>query len=194
MPPPVTRSSSARPVARRAILSSPACVSVSSAMTRPLEDLLIPEPGMGVLSASSTMLFHSPQEAHLPIQRDATAPQFWQTKLLRAVLAKRSGLRFLVDAIDARAEARKQLVADGARAVGQVVDRDAIAHHLHPGAATGQLRRHLGDVDRDEVHRYAANDRHRIVADEADRAGLARCHAQGAQKAVGVADRNGGDA
>ena len=104
---------------------------------RPLADLLIPEPGMGVLSASSTMLFHSPQEAHLPIQRDATAPQFWQTKLLRAVLAKGSALRFLVDAIDARTKAREQLVADRPRPVGQVVDGHAIAHHLHPGAAAG---------------------------------------------------------
>jgi hypothetical protein len=29
---------------------------------------------------SSTSVFHSPQESHLPAQREDAAPQFWQTK------------------------------------------------------------------------------------------------------------------
>ena len=39
--------------------------------------------------ASSTSEFHSLQASHLPCQRGATAPQFWQMKLVRA-LAKAS--------------------------------------------------------------------------------------------------------
>jgi hypothetical protein len=31
------------------------------------------------------MLFHSPQAAHLPDQREVTAPQAWQTKALEAL-------------------------------------------------------------------------------------------------------------
>ena len=74
--------------ARRAILSSPACVRVSRATTRPLEDLLRPEPGMGVrvgflddgVPLAAGGAFARPARRH--------APQFWQTKVLRAVLAK----------------------------------------------------------------------------------------------------------
>jgi len=29
---------------------------------------------------STTSVFHSPQESHLPAQREDAAPQFWQTK------------------------------------------------------------------------------------------------------------------
>src|SRR5581483_5623633 len=100
----------------------------------------------------------------------------------------------LVDAVDALAEPGKQLVADGAGAVGQVVDGDAVAHHLHPGAAPRPLLRHTRYVGGDEVHRHAADDRHRIVADVADRAGLAGGDAQCPQEAVGIADRERGDA
>src|SRR5262245_22683319 len=91
-------------------------------------------------------------------------------------------------------EPRQQLIADGAGTVGQVVDGDALAHYLHPATAAAQLLRHVGDVHRDEVHRYATDDRHRIVADVADRAGFARGDAQGTQEAVGVAAGDGGDA
>jgi len=31
------------------------------------------------------MLFHSPQAAHFPAQREVTAPQAWQTKALDAL-------------------------------------------------------------------------------------------------------------
>jgi hypothetical protein len=36
-------------------------------------------------AASSMMLFHSPQAAHFPAQREVTAPQAWQTKALDAL-------------------------------------------------------------------------------------------------------------
>jgi hypothetical protein len=44
-----------------------------------LEERVMPEPGVAATSASSSMVFHSPQAAHLPAQRVATAPQLWQT-------------------------------------------------------------------------------------------------------------------
>jgi hypothetical protein len=36
-------------------------------------------------AASSMMLFHSPQAAHFPDQREVTAPQAWQTKAFDAL-------------------------------------------------------------------------------------------------------------
>ena len=48
-----------------------------------------PEPGGAATSASSISVFHSPQAAHLPAQRGATAPQFWHTNWLLAGLAMR---------------------------------------------------------------------------------------------------------
>src|SRR5262245_30319743 len=77
-PPPVTRSNSATPDASRGA-SCAVPVSGSSANGRPLRDGLIVR--ASVASAlSSAMVFHSPQESHLPCQRPVTAPQFWQTK------------------------------------------------------------------------------------------------------------------
>src|SRR5436190_6482805 len=79
-PPPVTRSSSAIPDDRRGA-SGLLPVSVSSANSRPrrLERMLA---GMVVapVTSSSTSVFHSPQDSHLPCQRLNAAPQFWQTK------------------------------------------------------------------------------------------------------------------
>src|SRR5688572_2705911 len=109
MPPPVTRSSSASPVGRRAIVSA-VLTSDSSATTRPLEARVSPDPGGAVTSASSIIVFHSPQAAHLPAQRGAMAPQFWHTNWLLAGFAMRSGPRALVHAIDAPAEPGQQLV------------------------------------------------------------------------------------
>src|SRR6516165_8912444 len=83
-PPPVTRSSSASPVGMRTILVA-LLASVSRATARPLEARAMPEPGGGVTSASSLSVFHAPHAAHLPAQREATAPQFWHTNWLLAV-------------------------------------------------------------------------------------------------------------
>src|SRR5713226_6096524 len=79
-PPPVTRSSSAMPEARRGA-SKLLPVSVSSANRRPLRLLRI-ETGIVVapVTSSSISVFHSPQDSHLPCQRLYAAPQFWQTK------------------------------------------------------------------------------------------------------------------
>jgi hypothetical protein len=55
-------------------------VSVSSANSRPLRLERI-ETGIEVAPvSSSTSVFHSPQDSHLPCQRLYAAPQFWQTK------------------------------------------------------------------------------------------------------------------
>src|SRR5262245_23851741 len=80
-PPPVTRSNSLTPVARRG--ASCACpASGSSAKGRPLPGVRPgPRGRSGESLASSTSVFHSPQASHLPCQRPKAAPQFWQTKL-----------------------------------------------------------------------------------------------------------------
>ena len=56
-------------------------VSDSSANVRPLRLERI-ETGIEVapVVSSSTSVFHSPQDSHLPCQRLYAAPQFWQTK------------------------------------------------------------------------------------------------------------------
>src|SRR3984893_8484898 len=79
-PPPVTRSSSAMPEARRGA-SWLLPVNVSSVNSRPLRFERI-ETGIEVapVKSSSTSVFHSPQDSHLPCQRLYAAPQFWQTK------------------------------------------------------------------------------------------------------------------
>src|SRR6185437_5473944 len=79
-PPPVTRSSSVMPEGRR-VASLLLPVSVSSANSRPLR-LERTETGIVVapVVSSSTSVFHSPQDSHLPCQRLYAAPQFWQTK------------------------------------------------------------------------------------------------------------------
>src|SRR3954451_4423841 len=79
-PPPVTRSSSVIPEGRRgASLLLP--VRLSSANSRPFR-LLRMDTGMLVapVVSSSTSVFHSLQDSHLPCQRLYAAPQFWQTK------------------------------------------------------------------------------------------------------------------
>src|ERR1700712_2573710 len=79
-PPPVTRSSSAMPEDRRGA-SWLLPVRLSSANSRPLRLERI-ETGIVVapVTSSSTSVFHSPHDSHLPCQRLKAAPQFWQTK------------------------------------------------------------------------------------------------------------------
>src|SRR5882724_12579330 len=79
-PPPVTRSSSTMPDERRGA-SWLLPVSDSSLKVRPLRLERI-ETGIDVapVVSSSTSVFHSPQDSHLPCQRLNAAPQFWQTK------------------------------------------------------------------------------------------------------------------
>src|SRR3954447_6055596 len=79
-PPPVTRSSSAIPDDRRGA-SGLLPVSVSSANNRPRRfDRILAGMVAAPVTSSSTSVFHSPQDSHLPCQRLNAAPQFWQTK------------------------------------------------------------------------------------------------------------------
>ena len=66
-------------VARRAPASR-------SSTTRPFEDLRQAGARRGRRVGLLDEVFHSPQAAHLPAQRGATAPQFWHTKVLRGGL------------------------------------------------------------------------------------------------------------
>src|SRR5690606_28038106 len=87
IPPPVTRSSSSRPVGRRGA-ASVLPDNGSRATTRPREEAANPVPGgAGPGTVSSTRVFHSSQLAHFPVQRVLTAPQFWQTNVALAAFA-----------------------------------------------------------------------------------------------------------
>jgi hypothetical protein len=48
---------------------------------RPERRTLLALLATGASLFSCAMVFHSPQESHLPCQRPKTAPQFWQTKV-----------------------------------------------------------------------------------------------------------------
>ena len=49
------------------------------------------EAAMPAATASSTIVFHSPQELHLPCQRCVIAPQFWQTNRVFDLAMKDGG-------------------------------------------------------------------------------------------------------
>src|SRR5690242_6068553 len=149
-PPPVTRSSSAMPVARRGASCDPPDKG-SSAKRRPLAGL---RPS-GSSPPSSASVFHSPQTSHLPCQRLWAAPQFWQmkervrrdmeslsenaghakgqTRTLQEHSLKKAQqanwraewpLRRPVNPVVAVAEPREDFVADGAGDIGDGIDRD----------------------------------------------------------------------
>jgi hypothetical protein len=140
-------------------------------MTLPFEVRARPDPGVAAAaSSSSTIVFHSPQDAHLPAQRVVTAPQFWQT-----------------NAMHPARQSRQQLVADRASHVRQVVDRDAIADHLDPIASLRQMHRYVAHIDGQQVHRDTADHRHLIFADISYGTGLADFPAQCPQEPVGIA-------
>src|SRR5690606_11057599 len=78
-PPPVTRSSAARPVSTRAALSVSPESGTSSAGRPPATAGFGPAP-TPESTISSTMVFQSPQLSQRPTLRAVTAPQDWQTK------------------------------------------------------------------------------------------------------------------
>src|SRR6202035_1982987 len=111
-PPPVRRSSSAIPQARRGA-SKLLPVSVSSANVRPLrlERIETGIEGEPVVSSSASV-FHSPQDSHLPCQRLYAAPQFWQTKE-RVDLAIRMSRRGIASRLIARISQCSYFVLNG---------------------------------------------------------------------------------
>src|SRR5262245_31892320 len=90
----------------------------------------------------------------------------------------------------ALSEPREHLVADAAGRSAKLVDADAAAEQggkvAAPRAAVGQV----GHVDRQKVHRYAADDRAALAGDDRLRTRLAFDGASRARIAVGVADRH----
>src|SRR5262245_20480697 len=90
-PPPRTRSNSAMPVGRRGA-SRVSVPSPSKAAALPLPPLMATSAGGPEgAAASSMMLFHSPQAAHFPDQREVTAPQAWQTKAFEVLAIIQEG-------------------------------------------------------------------------------------------------------
>ncbi len=75
----------AMPVGKRGA-SSVSASRLSKAAARPLPPLMATSAGVpGAGAVSSTIEFHSPQDAHFPDQRDVTAPQAWQTMALEGL-------------------------------------------------------------------------------------------------------------
>ncbi len=57
----------------------------SSTNSRPLREVRWVAGTEACAAVSSVIVFHSPQDSHLPCQRGVTAPQLWQTKVERAL-------------------------------------------------------------------------------------------------------------
>src|SRR5512147_1395145 len=137
-PPPSTRSNSAMPVGSRGASR----VSVP----RPSKEAALPLPplmatsagGPAGAAASSMMLFHSPQAAHFPDQREVTAPQAWQTKALEA-LAMLVLLAAGIAPHGTGAEIGEDFVVDGAGVSGKFMRGDVGADQLDPGSPPGKL-------------------------------------------------------
>src|SRR5215204_7244821 len=94
----------------------------------------------------------------------------------------------------APAEARQDLVADGAGAAADLVDREVGADQRREIAALYRAGRHLGDVDDDQVHRHAPGEGAVQPGNDGGAGGHLRVAlrvggARGARVAVGIADR-----
>src|SRR6266545_2196900 len=95
MPPPRTKSNSARPVFHRGSAAPTTLPSLRGVATCPpsprerapanLRAAPLPPPGDGVrATGSSTSVFHSPQTSHLPAHRGWSAPQLVQRYIVLA--------------------------------------------------------------------------------------------------------------
>src|SRR4051794_31639540 len=102
-------------------------------------------------------------------------------------------LRTLVDAVIAPAETCQHLVADGPGCRANLIGADAAANQgrevAAPRAAFGQV----GDVDRQEVHGYAADDGAALAGDDRFGARLALGGACRTRITVGISDRHDGE-
>src|SRR5262249_28639309 len=90
-------------------------------------------------------------------------------------------------------EIGENLVADGPHAGGEVVDADAAADQGGKIAAARGALGKIADVDRQQVHRYAAGDGATLPGDDDLGCGLAPGSAGRPQEAIRVADRDRGD-
>src|SRR5215475_1883542 len=99
----------------------------------------------------------------------------------------------LVNPVVASPEIGENLVANGPHAGGEVIDADAVADQ---GGKIAPARGALGkiaDVDRQQVHGYAAGEGAALPGDDDLGCGLAPGRAGRAQEAIRIADREHGD-
>src|SRR5579863_7725335 len=88
----------------------------------------------------------------------------------------------------AAAERGQDLIADGLGGGGGIVDRVGTVDEIGESAGADLRRGDLRDVDRHQVHRDSSNDLSTLAGD-----GDAAAIAGGAEPAIGIADRDGGD-
>src|SRR5262249_47181130 len=99
----------------------------------------------------------------------------------------------LVNPVVASPEIGENLVANGAHAGGKVIDADAVADQGGKIAAAGGALGKMADVDRQQVHGYAAGEGAALPGDDDLGCGLAPGRAGRAQEAIRIADRDHGD-
>src|SRR5690606_33735830 len=85
-----------------------------------------------------------------------------------------------IASLEPRAEASQDLVADRVRSGRDLVEGHGAADQVDVVAGPDRVRRHRGDVDARQVHRYAADDGHshaleRRVTTVADRTRVPVC-------------------
>ena len=88
----------------------------------------------------------------------------------------------------------RNFIGNGAGPTGDLVDGDIVSHKFSADAATGEFIADVGDVDRDHVHRYAADDRTELATDHDLRRAFMRGVTEGAGIAIAVTDTKNGDA
>src|SRR5262245_62481861 len=98
----------------------------------------------------------------------------------------------LVNPVVAPPEIGENLVADGPHAGGEVVDAYAVADQGGKIAAARGALGKIADVDRQQVHRYAAGDGATLPGDDDLGCGLAPGSAGRPQEAIRVSDRDHG--
>src|SRR6516225_12256753 len=99
----------------------------------------------------------------------------------------------LVNPVVASPEIGENLVANGPHAGGEVVDAYAVANEGGKIAAARGALGKMADVDRQQVHRYAAGDGATLPGDDDLGCGLAPGSAGRPQEAIRVSDRDHGD-
>src|SRR5579883_3180520 len=89
----------------------------------------------------------------------------------------------------AAAEEGEDLVADGSRLGGDIIDRAVAADQLDEGARAGEVRFEPAHIERNEVHGDASDERNWLAGND-----RAAAIAERAQPSIRVTDRHGRDA
>src|SRR6476620_6738506 len=189
-PPPSTRSNSAMPVGSRgasrvsvcrpskeAALRLPPLIATRAGGSRGLLDDAVPFPAGRACAG--------PARGHCPTGlADKGFGGFGHDVLLAAQ----------IEAQSAGPEIGENLVVDGASVGGKLVGRDILADQLDPSVALGNHLGHIGHIDGDEIHGHAAEQRRRMGFKVDLQALLAIAGRQRTEDAVGIPDREDGDA